>query len=84
MASDEDLAKLPPTYIVTPEFDVLRDDGFLAAARLRNAGVPVEHTYLPGEEHGLLHSAAIVRNAKEEFIRIGKFFNKTISKHTYF
>ena len=79
MASDEDLAKLPPTYIVTPEFDVLRDEGFLTAARLRKVGVPVEHTYLHGEAHGLLNSVAIDSNAKDEFIRIGKFFNKTIS-----
>ena len=78
MASDEDLAKLPPTYILTPEFDVLRDDGFLAAARLHTVGVRVDHTYLPGEEHAILHSAMIDSNAREEFVRIGNFFNKTI------
>ena len=79
MATDEDLARLPPTYIVNPEFDVLRDDGFLAAARLRKVGVTVEHTYLPGEEHGLISNVAIDSNAKEEVIRIAKFFNKTVS-----
>ena len=79
MATDEDLARLPSTYIVNPEFDVLRDDGFLAAARLRKVGVTVEHTYLPGEEHGLISNVAIDSNAKEEVIRIAKFFNKTVS-----
>ena len=79
MATDEDLTKLPPTYIVIPEFDVLRDDGFLAVARLRQVGVTVEHSYLPGEEHGLISSVAIDNYAKEEAIRIAKFFNKTVS-----
>ena len=79
MSSDDDLALLPPTYILITEFDVLRDDGFLAASRLQNAGVPVTQVYLPGEDHGFLNHLAIDNNAKEEIKRFALFFNKTVT-----
>ena len=79
MAADEDLALLPPTYILIAEFDVLRDDGFLAVERLRKVGVPVERNYLPGEEHGLLNLIGVDENSKTEIVKFAVFFNKTIS-----
>ncbi|KAH3884117.1 hypothetical protein DPMN_008090 [Dreissena polymorpha] len=41
IATDEDLAALPPAYITNCEFDVLRDDGFLLAARGSTGGALV-------------------------------------------
>ena len=79
MASDEELALLPTTYLLIMEFDVLRDDGFLAVERLQKVGVPVEHIYLTGEEHGLLLLIAADDNAKAEIKRFATFFNKTMS-----
>lgn len=39
----EDFRGIPPTFIITAEFDVLRDEGFLYSERLRKAEVPVKY-----------------------------------------
>ncbi|NXY45270.1 AAAD deacetylase, partial [Ceuthmochares aereus] len=54
LASDAQLQELPLTYILTCEHDVLRDDGFMYAARLRAAGVPVTHDHAKDTFHGAM------------------------------
>ncbi|XP_069720513.1 arylacetamide deacetylase [Phaenicophaeus curvirostris] len=54
LASDAQLRELPLTYILTCEHDVLRDDGFMYAARLRAAGVPVTHDHAKDTFHGAM------------------------------
>ena len=48
------LDKLPPTFMITAEYDVLRDEGFMYAKRLAQAGVMVEHKHFENSFHGFI------------------------------
>lgn len=48
----EDLSHLPPTLVITAEYDPLRDEGRLFAERLQAAGVPVRFTNYVQYLHG--------------------------------
>jgi acetyl esterase len=50
----EDLKGLPPAVIINAEFDPLRDDGVLYAARLRTYGVKVWEKCFAGQIHCLI------------------------------
>ncbi len=50
----EDLSGLPAAVIINAEFDPLRDDGILYAAKLRKAGVKVWDKCFAGQIHMLL------------------------------
>jgi cation diffusion facilitator CzcD-associated flavoprotein CzcO/acetyl esterase/lipase len=46
-----DLSGLPPTLVVTCQFDPLRDEGNAYAEALAGAGVAVQHLQCPGQTH---------------------------------
>ncbi|XP_030600264.1 arylacetamide deacetylase [Archocentrus centrarchus] len=54
LVPDAALRSLPRAYILTCEYDVLRDDGIMYATRLRAAGVEVTHEHYDTGFHGAL------------------------------
>ncbi|XP_053137314.1 arylacetamide deacetylase-like 3 [Hemicordylus capensis] len=53
LAEDDIISQLPETYILTCEYDVLRDDGLLYKKRLEDAGVGVTWEHLEDAFHAI-------------------------------
>ncbi|XP_077981753.1 arylacetamide deacetylase-like [Glandiceps talaboti] len=71
----KDLQGLADTYIMTCEFDVLRDDGILYARRLKKAGVEVKWDHIESGFHGIFslgESYEAGKEAREKFIAYAK------------
>jgi len=62
----EALTGLPPAYVLTAEYDPLRDEGEAYGARLEAAGVPTTVRRAPGLFHGFFSLDALLPAAKAE------------------
>lgn len=77
-----ELSDLPPAYIVTAEFDPLRDEGNAYAAALEKAGVPVQLNQARGHTHtsmtmvGVILSGAPMREKMAGALR--QFFDARV------
>ncbi|XP_003229227.2 arylacetamide deacetylase-like 4 [Anolis carolinensis] len=54
VAEDDMIRQLPETFLVTCEYDVLRDDGLLYKKRLEDNGVPVTWHHIKDGFHGIM------------------------------
>lgn len=67
-----DLTGLPPALLVITEYDVLHDENVAMAARLAEAGVPVQATVYPRTIHSFLeavNTCAVSRQALDDSAR---------------
>ena len=57
--------RLPPTFVVAAELDILHDQSLLLAVRLQEADVAVDVLDVPGVTHGFLAYGQILPQARE-------------------
>jgi acetyl esterase len=62
---ERDLSGLPPTYVITAEYDPLRDEGKLFADRLAAAGVAARHVRYADANHGFMSWVGLIDRSDE-------------------
>jgi acetyl esterase len=67
------LSGLPPAFLITAEFDPLRDEGEAYAARLQQAGVSVTVKRYPGMVHGFVSMRGVVSGGRQAIQEAAKF-----------
>lgn len=73
----KDVSGLPPTFLLTAEFDPLRDEGEDYAAKLTKAGVNVTLRRYDGMIHGFLQLSAMVSAATTAIEDIATWLKQT-------
>ena len=68
-----DLSGLPPAWVVTAEYDVLKDEGDEYAAKLAAAGNDVEYESVPAVIHGFFSIAGFVPAATDAVRRAARW-----------
>lgn len=74
----EDLSGLPPAFVLTTEFDPLRDEGEAYADRLHEAGVAASVRRHEGMIHGFLRRIDVFDRAREALYEIGDVLRQAL------
>lgn len=69
---------LPPTLVITAEYDILRDEGEAFATRLNEAGVEARVIRYPGVTHGFVALEPILRVADGACGDLGAWIRRTL------
>jgi acetyl esterase/lipase len=71
------LRGLPPAFVVTAEYDVLRDEGERYVERLREDGVDVTFARAPGLHHGFIRLFGILEESGQWIDRVGAWMRRS-------
>jgi acetyl esterase len=74
-----DLGGAAPAFVLTAEYDTLRDEGEAYARRLGDARVPVAARRYDGMIHGFFAMAGILRTAREALCEAGAFLRRSLA-----
>lgn len=77
-----DLTGLPPAYLVTAEYDPLREEGFAYADRLRDARVPVEHRHYASQIHAFFTFVNVLDDADKAVADAGAAVRSAVGGKT--
>ena len=72
----DDLAGLPPCYVLTGGFDPLMDDGALYGKKLREAGVAVTHRHFTGQVHAFVNLTKVVPEGTQALLEISEWLRR--------
>lgn len=75
----KDLSNLPHTYIITAGFDVLKDQGYIYAVKLKEAGIPVTVKCYENFIHGFFTMDAVSDLVRPAIIKTSKIIKKVFS-----
>jgi acetyl esterase len=73
------LKGLPPAYVITAEYDVLRDEGEAYARRLHKEGVSVRGTRFLGLNHGFIRMGAVYPQADRAITEVATILRAGLS-----
>ncbi len=76
----EDVSGLPEAFVMTAEFDPLRDEGRLYADKLTAGGVSVQYKEYKGMIHGFVSMAAVIDQGKKAISHIGEVIKGMAAK----
>ncbi len=74
----EDLSRLPPAYILSAEYDPLRDEAEAYAERLQQSGVQVACERFDGMHHGFIRQTHALKRARVAIDRIGEELRRAL------
>ena len=75
-----DHSGLPPTIVVTAEYDPLRDDGFAYAKAVRAAGVPVTHHHYEDVVHAFFSLVNLLDRGNEAVAQVGADIRAAVAR----
>jgi acetyl esterase len=76
----KDFSNLPPAYVITTGYDILRDEGHVYAVELIKAGVPVTIRCYKEFMHGFFTMDAVSDAVRPAIVETAEFLKKVFNK----